>query len=117
MISITPALAATCLALASFASNAQAPAPGDPPTHPAIGSDATSTPSPTTPPTHPAGGTSGATPEAARQQSPSGSGAAGSAAASGQPTPAPGSDVGRSRANTDPKAKGPRSTSPAAEPK
>ena len=72
MSTISTALGATCLALASFCAMAQTGAPGAtgaPPTHPAAGgSGATSTPSPTTPPTHPAGGTSGATPDATRKQ-------------------------------------------------
>ena len=71
MSTISTALVATCLALASFCATAQTAAPGAPPTHPATGgSDETSTPSPTTPPTHPAIGTSGATPEIARKQNP-----------------------------------------------
>jgi hypothetical protein len=64
MSTISTALGATCLSLASFYAMGQTT--GAPPTHPATGgSDATSTATPTNPPSHPAAVTSGATSDAA----------------------------------------------------
>jgi hypothetical protein len=118
MSTMSTALVATCLALASFCATAQTgapPATGAPPTHPATGgSDATA--SPTTPPTHPAVGTSGATPEAAAagKQNPSVNGYKESNAprddakrANARTTskPAPGSSAERNPTSTDSMAK------------
>jgi hypothetical protein len=127
MSTISTALGATCLALASFCATAQTGTTGAPPTHPATGgSDATSTASPTTPPTHPAVGTSGATPEAARKQNQSVGGAKESNAARDDATranarttskPAPGGGAEGNPASTGSMAKDNMPKRPAAESK